>query len=106
MREEIRALSNLESSIIIDKKSKNCKCELLSADSMPAHQPTCRHSLYLVLVLQNNAKLTDALGLESFDLLPNFRSEGCRDGSGVDLGSAHGCLMGDFWLVVSRLKDF
>ena len=47
---------------------------------------------YLVLVFAKHAKLTDALGLESFDLLPNFHSEGCRDGSGVDLGSAHGCL--------------
>lgn len=58
--------------------------------------PKCQ--THLVLVLQDFAKLTDALGLESFDLLPNLLPKGCRDGSGVDLGSAHGCTMGFEWL--------
>ena len=93
MRDEIRAMFNLEFSIIGSPKEqmRTPKCRQQSGTS--ADMPT-----YLVLVLQKFAKLTDALGLESFDLLPNFRSEGCRDGSSVDLGSAHGCLMGFGWL--------
>ena len=99
MRDEIRAVLNLELSIIGSPKEqmRTPKCRQQSGTSADI---SCAG-----FVLQNNAKLTDALGLESFDLLPNFRSEGCRDGSGVDLGSAHGCA--GFWLVtVSRRLNY